>query len=151
MKLFDLFSYRCYKYAPESFELFFRKDKIKLSYDEKREFGNTLLTKGKQELEKKIKRFIRSKTIFSKDQRKRLFGLYDKNSDDIIHGNSYVSRYNIKEHLKAYKHLLYSLNYHNYNHPIKTTKAELNGKYEVEKVENIERKIVIDTNRVYLG
>ena len=64
-QFYNNFTYSCYKYAPESFLLFYQGKKVKLDRYAAADFGDCLICKGKQELLKLLKRWIRSKSNLS--------------------------------------------------------------------------------------
>ncbi len=133
--LYNYFSFSVYKYAPESFRLFFNSKEVILSdYNQKSNFGYIAITKGKEELLKAIKKWVRNETRFSKKQRNLLQAIPITNSSDYVHIRYFVNPNDIISRLQGYKFLKEALEMSQYKNPITIKIAQLNADYKINKV-----------------
>ena len=107
-QFYNNFTYSCYKYAPESFLLFYQGKKVKLDRYAAADFGNCLICKGKQELLKLLKRWIRSESNLSqKINNKKILAIQTADNGYVYIKNPYglgiVDIYDPAEKLKIYK------------------------------------------------
>ena len=150
--LYNYFTYSIYRYAPESFKLFFKGKEVNLSSyaKDKYNFGNIAITKGKLELMKIIKQYVRDLTVLSNNRSiiKNLAirtndGSYIKLSHPYGYGK--VNIYNISDKLEVYKDLKKAYNNNNSNITMTTGHMDQYGKMskgvekEIQKPELLRR------------
>ena len=132
MDLINLFSWKCYKYAPESFKLYFQGEEVNLKRKFKNKLGKLATEEKTKEIENEIKRWIRNESIFSpKTNKKKIAIISEGRPYSFVCSNRY-NQYNIEEKLEQYKALKQHLAENNWKLP-KVEKAKLNGKYEIDE------------------
>ena len=136
--LYHYFSYDMYRHAPESFNLTFKGKRVDVSpYSrDKYRFGYILATKGKEELMKVVKQYIRRETIFKQEVDSFRLAIMLKTGKQYITINYPVRQYDIQEKLRCYKMLKESLAETNYKSPVTVMTAELDGAGNVIRTED---------------
>ncbi len=133
--LYNYFTYSVYKYAPESFKLFFKGKQVKLSSYaiDKYNFGYIAITEGKTGVLKAIKQYIRKETSLS-DNRNTIKNLAIRTNDGSYiklshpYGYGKVNIYNVSDKLEVYKDLKKAYKDNNSNISMTTGHMDHNGK-----------------------
>lgn len=141
--LYHYFSYNMYRYAPESFNLAFKGKRVDVSpYSrDKYNFGYILATKGKEELKKVLKQYVRRETIFKQEVDSFRLAIMLKTGKQYITINYPVRQYDIQGKLRCYKMLKESLAESNYRSPVTVTTTELDGAGNIIRTEDKTRTL----------
>ena len=136
--LYDYFSYNMCRYAPESFNLVFNDEKVDISFAarSKYNFGYILATKGKEELEKVLKKYIRQDTIFKQKVDSFNLAVFLDDGKKYITISYPVEQYDIDSKLACYKLIKETFKETEGRSPVTVTKAELDGAGNVVKKED---------------
>ncbi len=138
-KLEQKITYSYYRYASESFKLFVAGKQLKL--DNPSEFGYLAIKGDKKALMDMIKQFIRTKTNITQKEKSLLMVWPISASNSFIHISERVKQYDIESKLETFKNIKRALEATNYQNPITTNKAELDGHYNIIKVTDETQKL----------
>ena len=143
--IYDYFKYTMYRYAPESFKLFFQNIEIPLSYESRSKLSMAALKTNKEFL-KVLKAFIRNKTIFKKDINiyKELGIRTDKSENSYITLTNFnqVNIYDIQSKLYIFKAIKKAYNNNRYAITTTTGIMETYGKFTKKEVPETKEKMI---------
>jgi hypothetical protein len=140
-RIFKYFTFSVYKYAPESFQLYFNNKLVKLSEDERYNMGYAAITKRKDEVQKLIKKWVRQKSNLSQEQIKPIMAIASDDNKEYYRINCVVNRYDINEKLRIYKLIKEAFNAGRFNTKITSAKLDANfNPYDVKEVKQ-EKKL----------
>lgn len=126
--IYQFITYSIYRYAPESFKLYFNNQLIKLSPSKTYELGSIYVSKGKSELLKAIKQFIRKETTLNNKLNNPILAIRSYDNAGYCHIGLTVKRYDIKDKLRIFKWIKESIN--EQKNTVRTHTAKLDASFK---------------------
>lgn len=134
--IYDYITISYYRYAPESFKVYFNRARINLNPEEINRCGRICCCKGMNEALEEVKRIIRNKVKNKKEFCTIGFRNLDNNSDYFYTKQLIANRNNLREKLRVYKEFKeYLLQKDCKIASVTTTKLGAGYKEESQKVE----------------
>lgn len=133
-KLYNNFSFTVNRYAPESFQLYFNGQLIKLSDQTRSKMGYAALTEGKLALLKLIKQWVRRNSNMTINPKKHILAILSHDKKEFYYISVPVDRYDIKSKLYVYQAIKEAFNAGRFSTKTQTAKLDANFKpYDVKE------------------
>lgn len=148
--IYDYFTYSIYKYAPESFRLFFKDKEIYLNHEQKGTLSQAFY-KGKKESLQELKKVVRKNSTFANNTNvfKTLAirtnegeNTYIKISNGFGYGR--VNIFDIGQKLMVFKDIKKAYNNNNFNVKVTTGKMNIYGKMDVGEEQEIQKPMLLN-------